>query len=380
MKNVDELSFLLLRAVLFPDVACVREVESELPGPLTNEEWRLVTEFFSRQSLDGLLADAVALLPALQQPPTEVKMPMIARQLQVERMNNVMNGELVAFTEALHSRNIPYLLLKGQGVAAFYPNPKHRMCGDIDLYVPREHLQEVHRGLIAFGANRDHENVHHVCYHTRGIVWELHHNICYFQKKKREQTFMRYVQKAMQEQAYYVRVGEGEVCVLPPTTNVVLLLAHIVDHFYCEGVGLRQLCDFTRLLYCKQAEINCDELLQMLDALSLTRAYRVFGYIAIHYLGMPGKVLLLQPTAEDVLLAHRVMDNCLNGGNFGHAVVKQRHTMGQKAMYYIRYLRHLWSFRQLHPNEALWWPFAKIRRAFKGEVDISEDRSAVKDC
>ena len=377
MKRVDELSLSLLRAVLFPDVAHVREDESLLPESLTVEEWKAVAEFFSRQSLDGLLADAVAMLPVQQQPPMAVKMPMIARQLQVERMNSAMNGELLAFTEELHSRNIPYLLLKGQGVAAFYPNPQHRMCGDIDLYVPKEYLQEVHRGLMAFGATRDHENVHHVCYHARGIVWELHHSICYFQKEKRGQMFMRYVQKAMLEPPHRVGVGQGQVCVLPPTTNVVLLLAHIVDHFYCEGIGLRQLCDYARLLHYKRNEINRDELLQMLDALSLTRAYRVFGYIAIHYLGMPEEALLLQPTKKDVCLAHRVMTNCLGGGNFGHSVVKHRHTMGQKVMYYIRYFRHLWRFRRLHPSEALWWPLAKIRRALKGEVNVSEERSAV---
>lgn len=377
MKRVDELSLSLLRAVLFPDVAHVREDESLLPEPLTVEEWKAVAEFFSWQSLNGLLADAVDMLPAQQQPPMAVKMPIIARQLQVERMNSTMNGELQAFTEGLHSRNIPYLLLKGQGVAAYYPNPKHRTCGDIDLYVPREHLQEVHRGLMAFGATRDHENVHHVCYHARGIVWELHHSICYFQNEKRGQIFMDYVRNAMQESPYSVEIGEGRVSVLSPAVNVVLLLAHIVDHFYCEGVGLRQLCDLAMLLYYKRDEINRDELSQMLNALSMTRAYRVFGYIAVHYLGMPEEALLLRPTRKDVHLAHRVMADCLNGGNFGYAVVKHRDTIGQKTMYYLRYFRHLWNFRQLHPNEALWWPLAKIKRALKGEVNVSEERSVV---
>ena len=379
MNVASELSLSLLRAVLFSDASLASEEGVLLPTPLTNEQWKAVAEFFSRQSLDGLLADAIALLPAQQQPTMAMKMPMIARQLKVERMNSAMNEELLAFTEALHSRDIPYLLLKGQGVAAFYPNPQHRMCGDIDLYVPREYLQEVHRGLMAFGATRDHENVHHVCYHARGIVWELHHSICYFQKEKRGHTFMRYVQKAIQGAPYRVGVGKGQVCVLPPATNVVLLLAHIVDHFYCEGIGLRQLCDYARLLHLKRDEISRDELLLMLDALSMTRAYRVFGYIAVHYLGMPEEDLMLQPTKKDVRLAHRVMANCLKGGNFGHANEKRRHSVGQKVMYYIRYFRHLWRYRQLHPSEALWWPLAKIRRALKGEVNISEERSAVKD-
>lgn len=341
------------------------------------DDWREIADFFTKQSLDGLLPDAIASLPVSQQPPMAVKMPMIARQLQVERMNKRMNAELLAFTSELHRRAIPYILMKGQGVATQYPNPDHRACGDIDLYVPREYLNNVHCGLMAFGAIRDHENVHHVCYHVRGIVWELHHSICYFQKEKREQMFMHYVQRAMKKTPYYVTIDDGQVRVLPPTINVILLLSHIVDHFYCEGIGLRQLCDYALLLYHKRAEINQSELVEMLDALALTRAYRVFGYICTHYLGMSKEALLQQPSEKEIDLAHRVMSNCLSGGNFGHANAKHRRSSWQKVMFYIRYFSHLWHFRQLHPSEALWWPLAKLKRALKGEVHISEERSAV---
>ena len=366
-------SLALLQSALWGDASQVNEKKI----PTSRDEWKAVEDFFARQSLNGLLPDAIASLPATLQPPIAVKMPMIARQLQVERMNHVMNRELLAFTSELNQRAIPYILMKGQGVATHYPNPAHRTCGDIDLYVPKEYLNNVHRGLMAFGATRDHENVHHVCYNSRGIVWELHHSICYFQKEKREQMFMHYVQKAMQETPCYAAIGGGQVRVLPPTINVVLLLAHIVDHFYCEGIGLRQLCDYALLLHHKRDEINQDELVEILDALSMTRAYRVFGYICTHYLGMPQEALLQQPSKTEIDLAHLVMVNCLSGGNFGHANAKNRHSAWQKVMFYIRYLSHLWHFRQLHPSEALWWPLAKLKRAIRGEVHVSEERSAV---
>lgn len=340
-------------------------------------DWKAVEEFFSRQSLDGLLPDAIAMLPAAQQPSIAVKMPLIARQLQVERMNHAMNEELLAFTAELNRRDIPYILFKGQGVASLYPKPQLRMCGDIDLYVPQGYVGKVYQGLVAFGAVREHENVHHICFRARGIVWELHHGICYFQKESRYSLFMRYVDEAMQESPYYAAIGDGKVRVLPPTLNVVLLLAHIVDHFYCEGVGLRQLCDYAIMLYHKRGEIDRHKLLQVLDDLSLTRSYRVFGYICIHYLGMSADALMLEPSEKDARLACRVMDNCLEGGNFGHARSISRKTLWHSLNFYARFFNHLWRYRQLCPSEALWWPLAKIKRALKGEVNISEERSAV---
>ena len=373
MNVASELSLSLLRVVLFPDASRV----CPLPGPLTNEQWKEVAGFFSRQALDGLLPDAVALLPLQQQPSMAVKMPMIARQLQVERMNSAMNSELLAFTEELHNRNIPYLLLKGQGVAALYPNPQHRLCGDIDLYVPKEYLREVHRGMMAFGATRTAETRHHINYRANGVEWELHHCIYYFQKDSRNLQFMKHVDEVMKEIPEDVRVGDGRVCILPPTMNALLLLSHIMEHFYCEGVGLRQLCDYARLLYCKRDEINREELIRMLDELSLTRAYRVFGYIAVCYLGMSEEALMLQPTNKDIRLAQRVMADCLRGGNFGRNDHDGRDTLWTSMTYYTRFFGRLLRYGTLHPSEALWWPLAKMKRALKGEVHISEERSAV---
>lgn len=306
-------------------------------------------------------------------------MPMIARQLQVEKMNWAMNDELLAFTAELNRRAIPYILLKGQGVASLYPNPMHRVCGDIDLYVPTAYLKEVHRGLMAFGAVRETETRHHINYRANGIEWELHHSIYYFQKEERNHTFMRYVEEAMQDVPAYVTIGDEKMRVLTPTMNVLLLLSHIVDHFYCEGVGLRQLCDYALMQYHKRNEIDYDKLREMLDALALTRAYRVFGYICTQYLGLASEALMLEPTKRDVRLAHRVMADCLKGGNFGHAESNRRQTLWQKMTFYTRFLHRLWSYRQLHPSEALWWPLAKMMRALKGEVFISEGNSALND-
>lgn len=131
-SNKTKLSLALLRSALWGNTQLMRE-----DAFLTcSDDWKAIADFFSRQSLDGLLPDAIVALPAHMQPTRAVKMPLIARQIQVERMNHAMNNELLAFTAELNRRAIPYILLKGQGIASVSPNPLHRVCGDIDLYVP----------------------------------------------------------------------------------------------------------------------------------------------------------------------------------------------------------------------------------------------------
>lgn len=344
---------------------------------LSGKEWKGIAEFFSKQSLDGLLPDAIALLPAYNQPPVSVKMPLIARQLQVEQMNRAMNSELLAFTDELNKRDIPYVLLKGQGVATLYPSPQHRVCGDIDLYVPTAHLKEVHRGFMAFGAVREAETRHHINYRANGIEWELHHSIYYFQKEERNHTFMRYVEEAMQDAPAYVTIGDEKVRVLPPTMNVLLLLSHIVDHFYCEGVGLRQLCDYALLLDREYANIDMGRLERALEELSMTRTYRVIGALCVRHLGLPSDRLMIAPTVADNSLADAIMKDCLKGGNFGRSDHPGRSTVWKWLRYYVRFLWRLIKFRNLCPSEALWWPLGKLYRLFTGTVYISEERSVL---
>lgn len=344
---------------------------------LSAQAWEGIVRFVSEQVLDGILPDAIALLSREAQPTTAAKMRMIARQLQVEKANEKMNGELLAFTEELERRSIPYVLLKGQGVASLYPVPHHRTPGDIDLYVPANYLKEVACGFEAFGATRTAETRHHINYQARGVEWELHHCIYYFQKDSRNLRFMRYVDEAMKQPATYATIGEGGVRVLPPMMNVLMLLSHILDHFYCQGVGLRQLCDYALMLNSAYKDIDKEQLIMALDELSLTRAYRVFGQLCVQYLGLSPNKLMLQPTKSDKRLAQRVLMDCLRGGNFGRNDHNGRATLWTSLTYYTRFFARLLRYGALCPSEALWWPLAKLKRYVTGTVQLSEENSAL---
>ena len=341
------------------------------------QDWEEVMGFAAMQALDGIVPGALSLLPKAFHPTSAVKMRMIARQLQVEKANARMNGELLAFTEELECRSIPYVLLKGQGVASLYPAPHHRTPGDIDLYVPANFLKEVACGFDAFGATRTAETRHHINYQARGVEWELHHCIYYFQKDSRNLRFMHYVDEAMNQPATYAAIGEGKVRVLPPMMNVLMLLAHMLDHFYCQGVGLRQLCDYALMLATAYKDIDQEQLIKALDELSLTKAYRVFGQLCVQYLGLSSDKLMLHPTKSDKRLAQRVMTDCLRGGNFGRNDHNGRATLWTSLTYYTRFFGRLFRYGALCPSEALWWPLAKMKRYVTGTVQISETQSVL---
>ena len=47
---------------------------------------------------------------------------------------NMLNGTLVSIVMELRKHGIDPVLLKGQGIAKYYPVPELRQCGDIDIY------------------------------------------------------------------------------------------------------------------------------------------------------------------------------------------------------------------------------------------------------
>ena len=171
--------------------------------PVDAQEWEGIRQFASQQALDGIMPDALLFISQGSMPSKAMKMQMIAMQLQVVKANEHMNDVLLEFTAELERRNIPYALMKGQGVASLYPHPLHRVSGDIDLYVPMEYYHTVNKGMMAYGGKRLHETRMHVDYTANGVVWELHHGIYYFQKDVRNVIFNRLMDEAMTEAPVY---------------------------------------------------------------------------------------------------------------------------------------------------------------------------------
>ncbi len=344
---------------------------------LDEKDWREVIQFAHKQTLDGIIPDALQQMSRENYPSLSVRRQMISSVLQVEMLNKIMNTELLEFVKILEVKNIPYVLLKGQGVATYYKNPLHRTPGDIDLYIPKRFYSEANECMKAFGGIRGDESRHHIDYIARGIVWELHHSIQYFQSQKRNHLFMGFVDEALSQSPVYVSINEQQVRVLPPTINIVMLLSHILDHFLCQGIGLRQLCDYAMALNGTYQQIDRESLRRYLERLSLTRAYRVFGQLCMDYLGLSSGKLMLKVGNRDKCMARKVMEDCIDGGNFGKKAHDGRETLKTAITYYTRFFTRLIKFGYISPSEAILWPVLKFYRFITGKVHVEEKNSVL---
>jgi len=103
--------------------------------------------------------------------------------------------------------------------------------------------------------------------------------------------------------------------------DVFYVFTHILQHFYKEGVGLRQICDWCRLMWTYRDKIDVQKLKSRLKRAGIMSEWKAFYNLASKYLGMPNLVngfgIMVHDSRYDKK-ADRIMEFVLKAGNMGH--------------------------------------------------------------
>jgi hypothetical protein len=168
-----------------------------------------------------------------------------------------MNETVAKLYGHFASAGVEAVLQKGQGVAAMYPEPLLRECGDIDLYFPgHDGVSDPLAGID--GAVRERQPDDSWSYVVDGIIVEHHTDLLDIQSPRAK----RYVQKLIQEKGFekVVTGGGVEVLVPAPEVNLLLLSSHILKHAFGVGIGLRQFCDYAVARRYYEGRVNEEEM------------------------------------------------------------------------------------------------------------------------
>jgi len=118
--------------------------------------------------------------------------------------------------------------------------------------------------------------------------------------------------------------GQTQIFMLGKENDIVYVFVHFFNHFYKEGVGLRQICDWCRLMWMYRNEIDVKKIEERIKRMGLVSEWKAFGALAIEYLGFPKDsmpLLDVRSKKEDVRWrkkADRIMEFILKSGNMGH--------------------------------------------------------------
>ncbi len=231
-----------------------------------------------------------------------------------------LNAVLLTIVLELRKHGIDPVLLKGQGISKYYPIPKLRQCGDIDIYVGQEKFAKACEVIGAMSTPEDHQgdipSLKH--YHTRiGRAFiEIHRYTDVYWPKRYDRVYQKISDAGMHSNLVPLDFVDAEVMTPSVDFNVFFIFNHFWHHFIADGVGLRQLCDWVRLLHVNQGKINLDYLSDVLCKMKLMKEWKVFGYIAVNTLGLPADEMpFYNPKYKKA--AEKVLELIMLEGNFG---------------------------------------------------------------
>ena len=276
--------------------------------------------------------------------PQEVLLQFIGSTLQVEQRNKEMNEFVPKLFKKLQSGGVDAVLVKGQGVAQCYEKPLWRASGDVDLLMDEENYEKAKKVLFPLSYDIEQEDVYkkHQALKIMGVEVELHGRMPFGLSEKADKVIDVVIAKALSEHESSelnesVRIPKAE-------EHVFLVFTHFLRHFFIEGVGLRQICDWCRMLWTYKDSLNYGFLESRLQKAGLMTEWKVFFHLATKYLGMPdidsrltnaesatprhssselgsarssNADFMVQDSRLDAK-AEKVLKRVLKSGNFGH--------------------------------------------------------------
>ena len=290
-------------------------------------DWKAVLRVAKEQTMLAVVADGIETLPKELWPPKEVMMKLAMMRLKIEQTHVLLNSTIAQIVRALDAQGVPSVLLKGQGIAQNYLRPESRTCGDIDLYTGHGGYKKAFEIIEGLHEGRAHKEAaeceHHLHTSLNGVEVEIHRLASFLHGKRMNANFQKWTQESMDALFGTDRLavwdnGGTPVALAPATYNAFFILHHAVRHMTTEGVGFRQICDWTMLLHKCHAQVDVELLGRKLKELHMERIWQEFGRLAVGFLGLPASELPLAPAdLTPGRKTHELLQHIFISGNFG---------------------------------------------------------------
>jgi hypothetical protein len=278
-----------------------------------------VLSLAEEQSVVGIVAAGLEHVVD-NKPPKEVLLQFIGQTLQIEQRNAAMNSFIEELVDGMRKNDIYALLVKGQGVAQCYERPQWRSSGDIDfLFSKDNYCKAVDFFKARYSNNKNGgEYSKETAFYTDQWMIEVHGSLrtCL---SSRVDKVIDLVQKDLFYGGNVRSWHNGKILTfLPePTDDVFLVFTHYIKHFYKEGMSLRQVCDWCRLLWKYRDQIDSLVLEARIKNAGLLDEWRAFAAVAIEYLGMPVETMPMYSADKKwIRKAEKIVSYILMGGEW----------------------------------------------------------------
>ena len=317
-----------------------------------NIDWNELFHFAKKQTIAGVLFEGIKRIPKEYAPPFKTLMTWMGYSEQIRKRNLMMNEAAHSIYERLSNDGFRCFVLKGQGNAIMYPNPYSRTPGDVDVLLCAD--KKTINGYLDSHFNIESKNLQHAEFEYHGTCVEAHYFPAYMNNVFYNRRLQRWFKKNNDLQCSNIVElpnGAGNLAIPTSTYNVIFQLCHLYEHFFDEGIGMRQIIDYYYVVNNDELLVIRDTLQRELQHLGLWKFARAVMYVLHEVLALAEEKMI---APMDRKRGQLLLAEILNGGNFGKHFTKYGHftQQGMAKKFFLKIWRNL-HFVRFYPAEAL---------------------------
>lgn len=305
----------IIKTYFFDLIKVATGNKSNLSGNPTPNDWNEIYQLAKRQTLLGVLFGAIDKLPKEQRPSRPLLMKWFAVTEVIREQNKQVNADAVKMCDTVRNDGLRCVVLKGQGIATYYPEPSLRAPGDIDLWIEGGSKKVINylrtksevRNIFYTHAEYDAPVLTEV---------EVHHHPTYLYNplylKRLNQYFAE--QDELFENAIELVDGSGRIFVPTVEFNRYYILQHIYRHYFGEGIGLRQLLDYYYVLMRGGTEESKRRTMNLFRQTGMEKFVGAAMWVMQEVFGLEEKYLLCKP---HIKAGKQLLHEVMIAGNFG---------------------------------------------------------------
>jgi len=354
--------FTLLRAGLW----------NKLPSNLSaTADWEQIYSAASKQKVQGIVAEGITVMGLATSIPNSIATKFITDSTYIAKMNMRVNEVQARLCRTLDDANIPYAIIKGQGIAQSYTKPEIRRSGDIDFLTREEDFEKVNELFATYTDETQyhhHADLHHAL-HIDGVWVENHATARSYFTRRLDRVMETERQRMFENLDFCHYHYNGQSIAIPnPEYTTIFLMGHILRHLTTEGISMKQLCDWAVYIQRNRNNIDKHKFESMLRESGISKAWKQFSVFAVEWLGVePGFPLMYESGHSDSGI--RILRAIYDVGEIQEQ--SKKHHISNFWLHYLHTYKvfiyknnYLWKISKAAYFERLWDKFAELPKEF----------------
>lgn len=266
--------------------------------------WTTLYRFSIGHGIDAIIGNEVCYGAAInyfqgESMPKALKVKWALRVEQIKKDYIKQRLVITKLAKFFHRYGIKMLLLKGYGLSLNYPDPQLRPCGDVDIWLFKESMNE--RGTLKrvlaqkdadellkrhFDVKIDNNRHHHTVFYIDGVMIENHYDFLNVHSHRSNRIVEARLQDLVQQNIEATKLDGVEIFLPSANFNALFLLHHTAAHFAADRIVTRHLLDWRYFVEHNWDKVHWDVLTKFAQMMNMHNFLGALNAICIKYWGL----------------------------------------------------------------------------------------------